>query len=502
MKIFHKGLLLLLTVCAGFISCTDSKDKEEKTYNILFTENPFMVGSNEGSHSTVFVSEHQWTAAAADSWISDVSINGNEVSFTVEKNPEEVSRDGKIRFTVSGDDYTKDLTIRQAANTGNLKAEKTSVTMTTLGEEISIQVTAAENWNVTDVTGSWLSAVRKNSTTLTLSAAPNYTGSRLSSEVKVETASKKENLTITVTQEADNAVFCGATSEAGRRFVHKSSGLVSQVTNDNSYSLGDHVDALEIQYMGKVGNSVNPYSVFVFEVDLTGDVSILASCVNDDPASIKTVETEWTEVATIREQLYAMQTKRPGLEVLCGVNGDFCYGDASYQRKNLLHGVMYKDGACLKDTFTGGAACTVFAIMKDGKAKILTQSQYASQKGNIAEAVGGRQHLLSVGQKVAVSDTSLEPRTAVGVTSDGKKVILLIVDGRRSSYSVGASYAILQNILLAFGAYDGINLDGGGSSTFLVANPSADKGFETRNKPTDNTGDRTVPNGIAVVRKK
>ena len=140
--------------------------------------------------------------------------------------------------------------------------------------------------------------------------------------------------------------------------------------------------------------------------------------------------------------------------------------------------------------------------MKDGKAKILTQSQYASQKGNIAEAVGGRQHLLSVGQKVAVSDTSLEPRTAVGVTSDGKKVILLIVDGRRSSYSVGASYAILQNILLAFGAYDGINLDGGGSSTFLVANPSADKGFETRNKPTDNTGDRAVPNGIAVVRKK
>ena len=46
------------------------------------------------------------------------------------------------------------------------------------------------------------------------------------------------------------------------------------------------------------------------------------------------------------------------------------------------------------------------------------------------------------------------------------------------------------------------NLDGGGSSTFLVKDATANKGFKTRNRPTDNTGDRKLPNGLAVVRKK
>ena len=231
-------------------------------------------------------------------------------------------------------------------------------------------------------------------------------------------------------------------------------------------------------------------------------MTILASCANDDPASIKTTDQEWTEVATMREQFYAMQQNRPGIDLLCGINGDFCYGDSSYGRKNLLHGAMFKDGVCLKDTFDGGNVCTMFAMMKDGTARIMTQAEYAKQKEDIQEAIGGRVHLLSGGQKFAFTDTSLEPRTAVGVSADKKKVILLVVDGRRSNYSVGANYNFLATIFQAFGATDAINLDGGGSSTFLVKNSAASKGFETRNRPTDNAGDRAIPNGLAVVRKK
>jgi exopolysaccharide biosynthesis protein len=195
-----------------------------------------------------------------------------------------------------------------------------------------------------------------------------------------------------------------------------------------------------------------------------------------------------------------MQNKRPEVEVLCGVNGDFCYGGE--ERLNLLHGIMYKDGVCLKDTFDGGSVCTVFAMMKDGTAKIMNQSQYASQKNNIQEAVGGRQALIVSGQTVNFTDTRLEPRTAVGVSKDGDKVYLLIVDGRRDAYSIGASYALLAQIFHIYNVYDAINLDGGGSSTFLVKDATANKGFKTRNRPTDNTGDRKLPNGLAVVRKK
>ena len=498
---YLKTIVAIFSICAGLISCTEEK-VEQKTYSILFLENPVMVGSNGGACTCSFVSDHQWNADAVSKWITDVTVNDGEVSFTVEANPTEDTRNGKIRFTVSGDDYTQDLTIRQLGNTGGLKAEKTNVTLKTIGEEAAVKVTAGENWEVTSEQPEWLTAVRKNSTTLTLTAKANYSGQKRSSKVTVQTVSKKESITINVEQEYDGSTFAGATTERGRWFVHKTGQLVNSVTAEKMYDINDHVSAFEMQFTNKSGSTYSPYSIFVFEVDLTGDVTILASCANDDPASIKTTDQEWTEVATMREQFYAMQQNRTNIDLLCGVNGDFCYGDSSYGRKNLLHGAMFKDGVCLKDSFDGGTVCTMFAMMKDGTARIMTQAEYAKQKGDIQEAIGGRVHLLSGGQKFAFTDTSLEPRTAVGVSADKKKVILLVVDGRRSNYSVGANYNFLATIFQTFGATDAINLDGGGSSTFLVKSASASKGFETRNRPTDNTGDRAIPNGLAVVRKK
>ena len=496
---FLKTFIVLLSICAGLASCTDEKGEDNKTYSILFTENPVMVGANGGSFSTVFISDHQWNADAVDAWISDVSVNGSEVRFTVEANISEDSRDGKIRFTVSGEDYTQDLTVRQTGNAGKLKVEKSQVAIGTLGKAIELKVSSGENWTVT-ASEEWLTATRKNSTTLELKAKPNFSGNELTSDVTVQTASGKEKAVIKVTQEADNAAFGGAKTPQGREFVYKSDGLVTTVVEESFYTLGSHVNAFEMQFRNNVGGKISPYSIFIFEVDLTGDVTILASCSDDDPKSIKKTDKEETILTTIREQFYAMQTKRPEIEVLCGVNGDFCYGGE--ERLNLLHGIMYKDGNCLKDTFDGGSVCTVFAMMKDGTAKIMNQSQYAAQKGNIQEAVGGRQRIIESGQTINFSDTRLEPRTAVGVSKEGDKVYLLIVDGRRSGYSIGAEYALLAKIFNIYNVHDAINLDGGGSSTFLVKDATASKGFKTRNRPTDNTGDRKLPNGLAVVRKK
>ena len=73
MKFFNK-VLMLFALCVGIISCAEKGEPVQKTYSILFTENPVMVGSVGGSVSSAFVSEHQWTAAAVDAWISDVSV--------------------------------------------------------------------------------------------------------------------------------------------------------------------------------------------------------------------------------------------------------------------------------------------------------------------------------------------------------------------------------------------------------------------------------------------
>jgi exopolysaccharide biosynthesis protein len=65
-------------------------------------------------------------------------------------------------------------------------------------------------------------------------------------------------------------------------------------------------------------------------------------------------------------------------------------------------------------------------------------------------------------------DRPLHPRTAAGVSADGDTLILLVVDGRQPGYSEGVATAELADWLLALGAWDGVNLDGGGTSTLAV----------------------------------
>ena len=289
--------------------------------------------------------------------------------------------------------------------------------------------------------------------------------------------------------------FCGASSKMGRQFVLNSDGLVSEVTSENAYKLCKNVKVLEMQFTGTTDSISKPYSIFAAEIVLGRGATVLSTCVGDDHGSIKPTREEQSLAAPMREHLYAMQQKRPDCNVVCGVNADFFQMRSS----NCILGVMHKDGKCLKDTFEGGEPNNAFAIMKDGTARILSYEEYESQKDNIQEAVGGRVKLVSDGKKMDFTGKAVHPRTAVGISADRKKVYLLVVDGRRPGYSVGVNYDKLATILIALGADEAINLDGGGSSTFLIKNPGADKGFETRNRPTDKTGDRIVPNGLAVV---
>jgi exopolysaccharide biosynthesis protein len=70
--------------------------------------------------------------------------------------------------------------------------------------------------------------------------------------------------------------------------------------------------------------------------------------------------------------------------------------------------------------------------------------------------------------------------------------LLLVVDGRQPSVSVGMSLAELARLLIELGAHDGINLDGGGSTTMVV------KGTVV-NRPSDPTGERPVSDAILVL---
>lgn len=84
-------------------------------------------------------------------------------------------------------------------------------------------------------------------------------------------------------------------------------------------------------------------------------------------------------------------------------------------------------------------------------------------------AVGGDALILADGINMANQfDTSLHPRTAAGVTADGK-IILMTVDGRNAGHSLGVTTPELGELMRQFGAADAINLDGGGSTTLVFA---------------------------------
>jgi GH25 family lysozyme M1 (1,4-beta-N-acetylmuramidase) len=61
----------------------------------------------------------------------------------------------------------------------------------------------------------------------------------------------------------------------------------------------------------------------------------------------------------------------------------------------------------------------------------------------------------------------IRARTAIGITQDGKTLILLVVDGGDYWVKVGASFMETANILLQNGAWLGIMGDGGGSTTLV-----------------------------------
>ena len=84
------------------------------------------------------------------------------------------------------------------------------------------------------------------------------------------------------------------------------------------------------------------------------------------------------------------------------------------------------------------------------------------------------------------------PRTALGITKDGK-ALLVVVDGRSRS-SVGYTLLELARFMLEQGAVEAMNLDGGGSSQMII-------GSQIVNAPSDGR-ERRLGAGIAVVKTK
>lgn len=116
---------------------------------------------------------------------------------------------------------------------------------------------------------------------------------------------------------------------------------------------------------------------------------------------------------------------------------------------------------------------------------------------NIKFAIGGGSIILKDGQLslTNINSKGNEPRTGMGISKDGTELILVTIDGRDSSFK-GVSQEMFGALLRELGAYNALNLDGGGSTTMAVKSVD-DKKVSVVNKPSDG-GERAVVNAVGV----
>lgn len=109
-------------------------------------------------------------------------------------------------------------------------------------------------------------------------------------------------------------------------------------------------------------------------------------------------------------------------------------------------------------------------------------------------AVGGSDQLVTNGS-LTVSEQVTAGRTAIGISADGTRLFFVSIDGRRAD-AVGMTLQELARLMRDIGAWNAINLDGGGSTT-LVGRPAGSDAIRVLNRPSDGN-ERLVSNALVI----
>jgi exopolysaccharide biosynthesis protein len=153
--------------------------------------------------------------------------------------------------------------------------------------------------------------------------------------------------------------------------------------------------------------------------------------------------------------------------------------------------------------------CAAILFTTNNEAKMVFTNWPATSTEGIYTAVSGTYPILVNGVNISydyLNDSATihrtQPRTAFGLSADRRYLFLMTIDGRQSGYSVGAyDYQTAAWLMLA-GAADGINMDGGGSTT-LVVEDSVGNANRLNNPSTipDSGKERTVGGHFGVYAK-
>ena len=278
---------------------------------------------------------------------------------------------------------------------------------------------------------------------------------------------------------------------------------------------GDYVDTIENKYYEVFSSETvqlapgitqqikyattadNKQAVFyIATADITrDDVHLFANYNNNDPAA------GWA-MQRVLDQANAAQDKYgdpdseyyiPNYNVIASTNG------AGYNMSTGEPGGLLVMGGVEYQPIN---ASGFFGILKDGTPVIGTTEEYNTiYKGQVQEAISGFGYTLVKDGKVVVSEGSgytgnRAPRTAIGITGTGK-IVLMVYDGRQEPFSCGGSMEEIAQVMLEAGCVEAINLDGGGSTTYVAKQPGSEE-LSVVNRPSDGAA-RSVATSWLVV---
>lgn len=269
-------------------------------------------------------------------------------------------------------------------------------------------------------------------------------------------------------------------------------GTGYHVTSVKNYSIAPDISERVIITNNDAGNSQTVANVM--EVNTSGGrAKIVAGYGNRNPK-----EQGWT-LKTTTDQAHVYE-KESGLNVVGGVNASwFNINTGEPSGYLVMNGVVHHDNSsrAFIAAFDDGSV----NVFREGTTLAQAEADQSTRQGKtvkILEAVDALVAMVWDGKVVITEsgNSGYYPRTCVGIKADGT-VVLFQADGTMAPRSVGYTAAEEARMMVALGCVAAIQLDEGGSSTY-ISQREGEQDVTMRNTPAGGS-ERVVSGTILVV---
>jgi exopolysaccharide biosynthesis protein len=172
-----------------------------------------------------------------------------------------------------------------------------------------------------------------------------------------------------------------------------------------------------------------------------------------------------------------------------------------------IHGLSIDRGVLVSPAANTSPACLVFRA--NNVPELIYTNWPARATTGMSNVVSGDYCVLVKGVNIGYqyrNDGDFihqpNPRTAFGISADKRYLFLMTIDGRQPGYSDGAWDFETGAWLIKIGAYDGVNLDGGGSTTMVIADSTGNPvRLNSSSAVADSGKERTVGSHFGLYAK-